>query len=78
MGRHFGQKTSKCKYNLMVFDYNSDEPSWITYTCCSYPDIINVLKEKHDIKMTRDVVQNIVLNRYNKKGQYKYIKINKI
>lgn len=73
MGKH-----TKSKYSLSILDFKSEEPKWVSYSCCSYDDIIKLLKENHSITMTRDVVQNIALDRYNKRGQYKYIKINKL
>ncbi len=60
-GRVQGCKTSKCKYNVSVIDYNSEEPKWNVYQCCSYEDILKILKENHNIIISRDIVQNKVL-----------------
>ena len=77
MGRPAGKKTCKCRYTLSVIDFQSDEPKWIVYQCTSYDDMKTILSEKHQMAMSRDVLQNRLLNRFNKKEQYKYLKITK-
>ena len=78
MGRPLGKKTSAPKYNVSLIDCHLNNPIWIDYKCSSYGDIIKILKDNHNITLTRDVIQNITLNRNNQKSQYAFFKITKI
>jgi hypothetical protein len=78
MGIPKGFKRTKPQYNINYLDINSVNPEWINYQCSSYEDIINILQTNHNIKYTRNILQNIALNRYSKLKRYPNITIDKI
>ena len=76
MGRPKGLKSSVQKYHLKYL--NDDNPHWNEYDCVSYNDICYILLNKHNIQLSRHIIQNIALQRRDKKNSYLNIKITKI
>ena len=78
MGRPIGRKTSKPNYRVKYLDTTDNNPEWYIYECATYRDITKIIKEKHSQTFSRDVLQNIMLQRYIKTGKYNYIQVEQI
>ena len=73
-GRKKGSVACKPKYRIQYCNLNSVKPEWITFDCSSQQEISNKLKNDYDFVISRDVIQNIISNRFNKQS-IPYLKI---
>ena len=77
-GRRKGDKRVKPRYILRYLDTNDTIPMWIEHELASYADMIKLLEDRYNEKYTRDTLQNIRLNRNNKKRYYPHLQISEI
>ena len=73
-----GSKWRKPQYILKYLDCDDDIPVWHDHECPSYAYMIDLLKAKYNLTLTRDILQNICLNRNNKQKFYPNIKVIRI
>ena len=66
-GRKKGSVARKPRYVISYCNLKSDNPVWITFECCSQSEIALKLQNDYQFKISRDVFQNILLNRFHKK-----------
>jgi hypothetical protein len=78
MARPKGKLTSNYHYILKYLDMNMINPTWKEYYCCTYNDMQNKLKDYHNVVYSRDTLQNIALNRFQKRNLYPNVKVEKL
>lgn len=74
-GRKKGSKGIKIKYHVEFCDLLHGDPKWITFDCSTQYEISNKLQQDYQVNISRDIIQNIILNRFNKKSNYPYLKV---
>lgn len=70
-----GGKWTKPQYVLRYLDIDDDVPIWVEHECPTYEYMQQLLLNKYNERFSRDMLQNIRLNRNNKFKQYRHIQI---
>ena len=77
-GRRLGTLAIKPKYQVQYCDLTQDPPTWHTFQGSSQADISKKLKDNYHVSISRDIIQNIITDRFNKRASKPYLKITRI
>lgn len=62
-GRKDGNINKKLKYRIHAIDVTIPNPQWESFDCTTYQSACETLQNKYHISTSRNVLQNILLNR---------------
>jgi hypothetical protein len=67
----------KEKFTIEILKISNDkEPShWESFNVSTYKQAVNQIKEQYNYHVSRDILQNILLNRNNIRNHYPHIRM---